>query len=278
MWNGSTSAPFEVRSWRSAIANRKRVRGAGSSPLRWRRPTGDAAPQVPPHLRGRCPYDLRPTQPRARDRPAGPLWERPVRSGLKPGQRARHARPQLALAGGVVDRFALVAEDDVSGAAQAASWHPSGNDRAARAAQCDGRRAASGPRRRRTAADPGRGPHCGSTRFSSRTSEEAASPRRSSAPGPQSSRTVRSPPETTYDEHAPSSGAAPARPRTSKRRLTAEVWRTPQPTGPARPSATLALRARCERGTLEALTDRQRVERYWFGARSQCAGRRARAV
>src|SRR5450755_156842 len=37
-------------------------------------------------------------------------------SGLEPGKRARHAAPQLAGAGGVVDRFALLAEHRVGGA------------------------------------------------------------------------------------------------------------------------------------------------------------------
>src|SRR5450755_1661060 len=37
-------------------------------------------------------------------------------SGLEPGERARHAAPQLAGAGGVVDRFALLAEHRVGGA------------------------------------------------------------------------------------------------------------------------------------------------------------------
>ncbi len=39
----------------------------------------------------------------------------PVWSGLEPGQRARHAGPQLAGAGGVVDRFALLTEHRVGG-------------------------------------------------------------------------------------------------------------------------------------------------------------------
>ena len=48
--------------------------------------------------------------PRDRTSRSGRPW-----SGLEPGERARHAAPQLANAGGVVDRLALLAEHRVGG-------------------------------------------------------------------------------------------------------------------------------------------------------------------